>query len=322
MNETRLLNVLESVLGTSQKKDNNGNVLFYCSKCNHYKKKLSVNINKASSRFGKWSCWICGDTNGTKGRNLFSLFKKFNASSIQKQELKTAIGNTTYSYSEKKEKKEIIKLPDEYIPLWDGKDCLEKRRAFHYLKKRNLTEIDILRYQLGYCPYGDWKNRIIIPSFDQYGMLNYFTTRWVFEEGGIKYKNPPMSKNIIFNEHLINFNGNMDVVLVEGVFDGMAVKRNSIPMLGKKIPEKLHSKLLETKPRIIIYLDIDAFLNAIILGEILMNQGFDVWIVMSLQDDAGGLSLQDNWNLIRKAEKLTQRMVIEMKLKYKINKAI
>ena len=51
----------------------------------------------------------------------------------------------------------------------------------------------------------------------------------------------------------------MPVVLVEGMFDAIAVRRNSIPLLGKIMSDKLKQVLIETKPpEVYVMLDRDA----------------------------------------------------------------
>ena len=54
-------------------------------------------------------------------------------------------------------------------------------------------------------------------------------------------------------------NWNEPITLVEGVFDAMAVKRNSIPILGKFIPTKLNEAIFKNRVKNInILLDEDA----------------------------------------------------------------
>ena len=57
---------------------------------------------------------------------------------------------------------------------------------------------DIVWWKIGYCPDGDYKQRIIIPSFDMKGNLNYFIARSYTSGEWQKYKNPPAEKDFIF----------------------------------------------------------------------------------------------------------------------------
>jgi DNA primase len=93
---------------------------------------------------------------------------------------------------------------------------------------------------MGYTTDPDYANRIIIPSYDKDGELNYFTARSWLSYTKMRYKNPDVPREtIIFNEHLINWDGT--VYIVEGPLDHVVVP-NSIPLQGKDI----HDKLIQT----------------------------------------------------------------------------
>ena len=52
-------------------------------------------------------------------------------------------------YKEKNSKQiEIVKLPNEFQPLWNGGDSIVKRHALSYLYKRGITDSDILKYNI------------------------------------------------------------------------------------------------------------------------------------------------------------------------------
>ena len=46
-----------------------------------------------------------------------------------------------------------------------------------YLDRRGVTSLEIIKYQIGYCEEGPYKHKVIVPSYDEYGMLNYFVGR-------------------------------------------------------------------------------------------------------------------------------------------------
>ena len=52
MSEKQKLAIISGVVGRGYKVG--GEHLFYCPKCNHHKKKLSINIEK-----DKFKCWVC-----------------------------------------------------------------------------------------------------------------------------------------------------------------------------------------------------------------------------------------------------------------------
>ena len=73
-----------------------------------------------------------------------------------------------------------------------------------YIKNRGITNKDIIKYNIGYCEDGEYRNRIIIPSYDSNGNLNYFVGR-DFYDSKLKYKNPKVSKDIIGFDLFINW---------------------------------------------------------------------------------------------------------------------
>ena len=128
--------------------------------------------------------------------------------------------------------------------------------AQKYLDARGITEADILKWKIGYCFSGEYRNRIIIPSFDEDGDCSYFIAR-SYTGDSYKYKNPRASKDIVFNELFINWND--DLILVEGVFDAL-VAGNAVPILGSTLRSNsdLVRKIVLNDTPIYVALDPDA----------------------------------------------------------------
>jgi DNA primase len=95
----------------------------------------------------------------------------------------------------------ILKLPDEFKSL--ANKCLPRSAApfLRYLSQRGVTRKEIIKWKIGYCSEGDYRNRVIIPSFNKDGFVNYYVARSIGDDWQ-KYKNPPASKDIIFNEFM------------------------------------------------------------------------------------------------------------------------
>jgi len=167
-----------------------------------------------------------------------------------------------------------VKLPDEMI-LFSQMDASNPQHfeAYNYLvNERKISREIILRYRLGFCTTGKYASRIIIPSFDMTGDVNYFVGRYYGTNPKIRkklpYLNPESDKDaIIFNEGLINWDST--VFLVEGTFEMLSFPVNSIVMLGKTLSVKLFLKLKELKPNVVVLLDPDAYKNAIELYQML-----------------------------------------------------
>jgi len=266
-NEQRILEILKSLLGYAY--PIRDEYKFHCPFCHHRKPKLQLNILSQ-----KWNCWVCS----AKGRSLFSLARKLNAPKSTLDVLSVYSKNTNTSKHIHVDEDPIILLPREYISLETPSNDIDYNMAFNYIKKRNISYEDIVKYNIGFCPIGIYKGRIIIPSYDSSGQLNYFIARSYYPYESFKYKNPPISKNVIVFDLQINWNE--PITLCEGVFDAIAIKRNSIPLLGKNIPIKLYDKIIQEKVRkISIALDDDAKDDSLRIANRLMREGITVSII-------------------------------------------
>jgi DNA primase len=300
-----LLSLLSVVIGNpgrNVRKENEH--IFFCPFCNHYKPKLQVNI---TSQF--WHCWVCD----SKGRRFYQLFKKLNATPSQLKELSDIVGE--FFYTDKKlDKEEVISLPKEYISLWgDKSSSILKKHALSYLNKRNISYGDIIKYQIGYCDEGLYSNRIIIPSYDENMKLNYFIAR-DFYSSYSKYKNPPVSKNIIVFDSLINWNE--PIILCEGVFDAISIKRNAIPLLGKNIPRALLEKIINKNiDKVYLALDADAISEIIKITEMFSKYNIDVVIIKLKEDtDPSDIGFEEMLTYVKNSKSSNFTDQIKMKL--------
>jgi len=304
-NSESIIALVEKLVGRSNRLRNE-EYAFHCPFCNHHKKKLQINLNSF-----RWHCWICN----IGGYNLKQLFKKLKATKEQFKELFDLVGDASsyrqdYSSTETIEK---VSLPKEYIPLWEKQSSPDYKRAMLYLKQRNIDLFDIIKYGIGYCEDGAYSGRIIVPSYDLDGNLNYFVGR-SFYETKLKYKNPPVSKNIIGFELFINWNE--PIILVEGVFDAIAIKRNAIPLFGKTIPNNLMRKIILNKVKeIYLCLDKDALKDALVISETLMNTGIRVGMV-DLPDgaDPSSIGFEDIHSALNNTDELTLSNLMRYKL--------
>ena len=304
MNKNSIIVLIEKLLGRSNRLRNE-EYAFYCTFCNHHKKKLQVNLKTQ-----KWHCWICN----TGGHNLIQLFKKLKATKEQFQELyDSGYSKTTKFVSEEDTAKEVVKLPSQYIPLWEKQNTPEYKRAMLYLQNRGITIFDILKYSIGYCESGLYSNRIIIPSYDENAQLNYFVGR-SFYETTMKYKNPFVSTDVIGFDLFINWSE--PIILCEGVFDAITIKRNTIPLFGKTIPKKLERKIIEKNVQdIYIALDTDAIKDSLKICEKFMNQGRNVYMVdLPNNTDPSDLGFEKIHNFLENTNLLNFSSLIKYRL--------
>ena len=154
---------------------------------------------------------------------------------------------------------------------------------------------------------------VIIPSYDNNGKLNYFTARSFEKNPYIKYRNPDASRDIIPFELFINWD--LPIILCEGPFDAMAIKRNAIPLFGKNIQPSLMKRLVESKvEKVYIALDNDAMSQALKFCEQLLNVGKEVYFVELQGKDPSELGFKDFTKLIQTVTPLTEYTLMEKKL--------
>jgi DNA primase len=94
-------------------------------------------------------------------------------------------------------------------------------------------------------------------------------------------------------------NWNEPIVLVEGVFDAIAVRNNVIPLLGKFPSKTLVKRLVEKKVKqIYVALDEDARQDAVKLSKFLMDYGISTYLLDMKDKDPSELGFKQFWNKI------------------------
>jgi len=251
LSEQKKVNILADALGRYYVSGEEH--IFKCGFCNHHKRKLSVNIPK-----NKYKCWICE----TSGNDIRRLVRRFGSSDeLAEWDKLTKRVNIldfdTLFEQEEEEPPVKVRLPKEFKSLVGAKDSYDTKRVKRYLKNRDVTDKDIRRWKMGYCSEGEYAGRVMIPSFDDKGYLNYFVGR-AYGDAFPKYKNPPVSKNIVFNQLMVDWT--KDIILVEGVFDAVVAGANAIPILGSYIKEdgKLFQEIVNHGSDVYLALDPDA----------------------------------------------------------------
>ena len=238
--------ILDEVLGQSA--THNNELLYSCPKCSHHKRKLSVNLNK-----GVFKCWVCEFS----GKNIGYLVRKYGNDSQFSRWLDLRRGRSHhYDITTEATPEEELTLPEGFVTLCTASPGTLHRPALNYAANRGITMHDVFKWKLGFSYKGRHRNRIIVPSFDASGKLDYYVAR-SFTDNPVKYLNPRASKDIIFNDLMIDWS--KPITIVEGAFDAMKME-NSIPILGSTLPvySKLFQKILNKNAVVYIALDNDA----------------------------------------------------------------
>ena len=251
-----LVELLREILGDEKMHyEHRGQISFNCPVCDEDRNKGNLEVNYLQHVY---KCWSCSETNGTHG----ALGKLIDLYGNKKHKKVYKLFQPEDTKPKEKPKQKLI-LPESFVLFKESNPIYPVyRQAYNYLKNRGITDEIIEKYSIGFCDKGSHAGRIIVPSYDIEGELNYYIARSWDPKSRAKYKNPQAEKDkIIFNQHLIDWK--KDVYLVEGVFDGFFLP-NSIPMLGKHMSELLFNTLYDkVKKNIIIALDGDAWDNAV-----------------------------------------------------------
>jgi len=305
MDYSFLLASLEVILGKGQKRARD-NYAFHCPFCNHRKPKLEINMHTSQDGFNPWECWVCE----TKGRTIKSLLKQLKTPRDQAQDvLKYLPKGSDTEYQQLS----ILELPKEFQPIWNASTTsVVANTVRRYLYERGLTDNDFIKYNIGYCTTGDYGGRIVFPSYSSSNQLNFFVAR-SFDGSYFKYKNPETSKDIIFYENLINWNE--PIILCEGVFDAIAIRRNVIPILGKSISNSLLKKIITSKVTdIYIALDRDALSKAIRYCEQFLKLGKRVYLVELDEKDPSEMGFETFTRHVQSAQELDISSLMQYKL--------
>lgn len=302
MNNTiSLLGYVESVLDKG-KHTTRSNYAFHCPFCHHAKPKLEINLESNSKGENSWHCWTCD----TKGKTIYSLFKRMDVSKDKIEQLKSYTKYIPTGREEEIKEEFIVELPKEFKSLINpAGNSISLRQAINYTKNRRINTEDIIKYNIGYCSSGKYANSIIIPSYDKNSKINYFISRSFETDPFRKYNTPRCNKNnIIGLEYFINWN--VPVILCEGMFDALAIKRNAIPLFGKSIPQALMMKLVENNVKTIyIALDNDALKDALKHCEKLINLGKQVYLIELNGKDPSDIGFEEFTKLLHTATQLT-----------------
>lgn len=322
-----IIKLLNKALKQTGKQTSESEITYVCpfhvARNNIDRRKFGIDLGTQ-----EFNCFACG----AKGKSFKSLFKKLGLSKEYFIELNRIIKEERSCFDKvdtkhfnlfvsKDIKTTTYSLPKEFISLTsdvlDTKDITYKH-AMSYLKKRNITIVDILRYNIGYCADGKYANRIIFPSYNSDGTLNFFTGRDFTGNSSLRYLNCNFDKNIIGFESLINFHD--ELTIVEGPIDAIAIRRNCIPLFGKFMSNKLKIKLIENKPSIVnVLLDSDALNHSYEISDFLTTNGIKTKIIKLFDGkDSSECGFEKTWSIIDRCGILTNSEIFKYKLGFKI----
>lgn len=252
---TDKVSFFESVFGKGRISGNGINFDVRCPICaptDPTKKKLSIRTDD-----DRCHCWVCG----FRARSIAPLLRKFGSQSQQLKYREMIGGPDSPSGLVTGEKIEDhkLELPGDFciLPLAPVSDP-DVKAAWRYILDRGLSEKEAWYFKLGLSNEPKWKRRVIMPSFDSTGTLNYFVARAIDKGRKPKYDNPPVDhRTVIFNE--INIDWSKPLVLVEGPFDSTKCPDNTTALLGSDLSEQheLFNRILLNETPVYLAMDGD-----------------------------------------------------------------
>lgn len=310
-NKILIVNVLENFLGCPKNSKNSENKTqweFNCPSptCKHDYEKFNLAYQSTNYIFKCWKCKYSGfvyrlvNDYGNKSdlsrlKLLLPEYKSQSLNIFKKPEVNYDLITCD--------------LPEGYLPLSIERNTKLYKMAYDYVTKiRKISQNQIDKFKIGYTETGRRKYRIILPSLNSLGRINYYEARSFMLNPKIPYYKPnyPDAQDIIYNEYFINWD--LTIYLVEGVFDSLRIP-NSIPLLGKGISPLLIKKLVNYNSKVVLCLDSDAFRDSVNYYDQLTSLGLDVYFIdLTEKKDISKLFEDEGQSavtaLLKKAKKL------------------
>lgn len=201
-----------------------GEINFDCPLCGDHKPRFYIN-----SKSGLWTCFNCGE----RGNLSSFLMQVLGYDPFEAHHLAQKLGTVRSRPQEQAEKPDAdLELPEGCLPLDNPSDPLQ-RPFWQYLVKRGVSIEKVRRYGMGFVLTGLYAYRVIVPV-TQAGSLKGWVARAIISDAVVKVLMPPgmKSSHLLFN--LDNVRGD-EIVLVEGVFDALALPEKAAATLGAKL---------------------------------------------------------------------------------------
>ena len=244
------IQILMQALGACTLDRKGLNAAFRCPDCGNSKKqKLVVRIDT-----GQYHCWVCD----ARGASIAKILRKISSDVATRWE--SVAGSHQRRFLDETVTATKAELPTGFKLIAESLDSRDPdaRSCVEYVKNRGLGLRDMWYFRLGFVRHGRLSRRIIMPSFDSDGLLNYWTARSIDEKNIGKYVNPPIPRGeFIFNE--INIDWRKEITLVEGPFDLTKCDNNATAILGSNMSRKsaLFQAIARNRTPVVLALDSD-----------------------------------------------------------------
>jgi len=299
------ISFLESFLNTTLSKDGH-NINIWCPFCKHSNKnklKLAIHLEK-----NIYHCWLC-DKKGSNISYLVSrlspgkqdkaakLFKSSNKKTGDFDFILNSLNDCWSLSKDDTENIEPIDFPEDFRLLatdFNSNDP-DIRDIFKYALNRGLSKHKLWLLKVGYSHKKEFRRSLIIPSLDENGEINFYTSRKidVSSKDSYKYKNASVQKkSIVFND--INIDWSLPLTIVEGPLDLLKTNDNATCLLGSSLTEDmlLFKKIVKNSTEINLALDSDVYYKTIEISDLLSSYNIKVNILDTrCAEDVGDMTL-------------------------------
>ena len=271
------LSLLQKAFGKCVLSRDSTNVAIRCvnpecgSRSDTSKLKLVIKLNNEL-----YHCWVCG----IKGRSVLPLFQKYAPAHVGRA--KDVFSKTNLKAVQVDDTPQEVELPNGFLLL--AKNLHSKdpdvRAIFRYLSSRGITEKELWRFKLGTSKSGKCRRRVVFPSLDIDGKINYWVARAIDEDRKPKYLNSKTAnKLVVFSEADLNFK--KQLTIVEGPFDLVRCNDNTTCILGSSLSKShaLFQECARNLTPILLALDADMQQKTQKIASLLYSAGCDVKIL-------------------------------------------
>lgn len=265
------------------------------------KMKLTINVDS-----GLFHCWKCGK----KGNftDLVTALRRFNRS----------IDPSNYRDKETKRKPlsvtttEEIPWPEDYHQLTRKTMGETAMLARYYLNNRGIDDNMIVMNKIGYCVYGAYSDRVIVPIFYKDKLVSFIARDFLGNKDK-KILTPPGRgtqgiKRFIYRIESAAKLGHL--IITEGVFSALSCGPRGVAIFGKVPTTGQLAQIIAAKPqRVTVALDPDAEKEAIRLTNTLLLHVPDVrYAVFPEGEDPNSLPKEDLELYLSKAKRIDSMM--------------
>ena len=259
-----------------------------------------------------YHCWVCE----AKGRGLGKLIAKVNSSKVEEYFARYASVNKK-TIAEETEPEIKIELPDDFSMIMSGDRSDPAWKAVtKYALSRGFNKGTLWQFRAGYSSSFEWKRRLILPSFDKDGKLNYITGRAIDPENKFRYKNlSAPRKSLVYNE--IDVDWTKPLLLAEGPLDLVKVRMNKTCLLGSTLsPDSLlFRRIVENQTPVILILDQDARKKALQIASTLADYSIPIKLNFpNGESDLNDLEPTAIEHLISTAQQYDYKLKLKLKL--------